>query len=452
MITELGNGTRLAEGVLRKYLRKFSYKKLGLESVDGHWLPRPREGQRYTLYAHIPFCELLCPYCSFNRYPYREHLARRYFKNLRREMRLVESLGYRFKSLYIGGGTPTILIDELIKTIELAKELFGVEEVSTETNPNHLNRERLGALKGLVDRLSVGVQSMDNGLLKRMHRYEKYGSQEEIMERLQAFGGYLPVLNVDMIFNFPGQTEEMVLRDLELLDHSNADQVTFYPLMVSPSVEQSLKDSLGIVDYAREARLFQLINQHFPEKFRASSAWAFDCGKHELIDEYIVDYDEYVGVGSGAFSYLDGVVYSNTFSLQEYDKLLEEGRVSVTTKMALNHRDLPRYHFMMRLFSNRLNKRDFNNSFGVNLERVLWKEIAFLRLAGAFSRDDREWFELSLKGRYLLVVLMREFFIGVNSIRDKARLELSPAEQKLHFGSGEACSVNDRCEPQTVSV
>ena len=86
-------------------------------------LPGPEAGKQYLLYAHVPFCERLCPYCSFNRFPFAEDPARKYFKSLREQMRMVADLGYSFDSLYIGGGTPTILVDELCETIDLAREL-----------------------------------------------------------------------------------------------------------------------------------------------------------------------------------------------------------------------------------------------------------------------------------------------------------------------------------------
>lgn len=115
-------------------------------------LPGPVEGRPYMLYAHVPFCERLCPYCSFNRFPFSEDPARRYFKNLRAEMRMIAEKGYDFPALYIGGGTPTILVDELCETIDLARELFNIKEVSTETNPNHLIPEILEPLKDRVQR------------------------------------------------------------------------------------------------------------------------------------------------------------------------------------------------------------------------------------------------------------------------------------------------------------
>jgi len=155
----------LSDRILTRTLRLMIRQSLKVGPTNLDRLPPPRDGRDYLLYVHIPFCERLCPYCSFNRFPFRDSLARSYFQSLREEMRMASELGYRFRSMYIGGGTPTVQIDELCATIDLAFELFGVEEVSCETNPNHLTSAVAGQLEGRVQRLSVGIQSFDDGLL-----------------------------------------------------------------------------------------------------------------------------------------------------------------------------------------------------------------------------------------------------------------------------------------------
>ncbi|MBW1679536.1 MAG: hypothetical protein JRJ08_05265, partial [Deltaproteobacteria bacterium] len=87
----------------------------------------PKEDATPTLlYMHIPFCEELCPYCSFNRVVFKENLARAYFDALRKEIAMYKKTGYDFKALYVGGGTPTILIDELKRTLQLITETYNV--------------------------------------------------------------------------------------------------------------------------------------------------------------------------------------------------------------------------------------------------------------------------------------------------------------------------------------
>ena len=492
----------LAEKALSAVVRTFTDQYLKLHPTDEAFVPGPEPGRTYMLYAHVPFCQVLCPYCSFNRFPYEHDKAQRYFENLRREMRMMRDLGYDFESLYIGGGTPTIMIDELCETIDLARELFNLKEVSSETNSNHLIPSYVEKLEGRVQRLSVGVQSFDDDLLKQMARYDKYGSGDEIFERIQYATPHFTSLNVDMIFNFPAQTPDVLISDVERIIESGTSQTTFYPLMASPSVKKSMANSVGKVDYAREQLYYQIIcelltgqntegEQVGPRYYEHGSAWTFNrCdngadaqkseepeirGKHAripetsescdtaqvasgafdgvsqagpgasgasgdaMIDEYVVNYEEYPAIGSGGITYLGGNLYVNTFSVNDYNADIEAGHMSLMGKTEFSLLDRMRYRFMMQLFGLRLDKRQFREDFGVDIEHGLPIEMAFMRLAGAFDRDDENELTLTPKGRYLLVVMMRQFFIGVNNLRDQARAALTGEERKLFF-DGIACN------------
>jgi coproporphyrinogen III oxidase-like Fe-S oxidoreductase len=420
----------ISEHILTTYLEWMNRFYFRLEPARATALPRPRPGHDYLLYLHVPFCHNLCPYCSFNRFLFKEAQARAYFKRLREEMRMVARLGYRFPALYIGGGTPTILLDELCETIDLARELFHVREVSCETNPNHLTAALVEQLGGRVQRMSVGAQSFDDGLLKQMNRYHTIGSGQVTFHHIQAAAGCFPSLNVDMIFNFPRQDEAILRRDIELVLRSGANQVTFYPLMAAPSVKRSLVKALGKFNTNSEARYYQIICDELSQAFEPMSAWTWAHKSGGLIDEYIVDYEDYVGLGSGAFSYLDGALYVNTFSLSDYEHALASGRMSLAATRRFGLGDRMRYRFLMELFGLSLDKRRFQRDFGVSIERGLWQEMAFMTVAGAFAHPGGETLRLTPRGRYLMVVIMREFFCGVNVLRDQARQGRQIANRK----------------------
>jgi len=405
-------------------------------------LPGPQAGHGYVLYAHVPFCERLCTYCSFNRFLYKEEWARTYFAHLRAEMRLVADIGYDFASLYIGGGTPTILLDELAETIDLAKELFpGILEVSAETSPNHLTDEMCEILDGRVDRLSCGVQSFDDRLLRQMDRYGKYGTGEEVFERLSFMQGKFPSFNVDMIFNFPSQTEDILLRDIELVKATGANQTTFYPLMASPLRRRELAQTVGKIDFDREARYYRLVAEALAPEFEPGSAWTFSRDKNAMIDEYIVDYPEYVGVGSGALSFLDGTIYGNTFSLAEYGRRVDAGQMAVVKRGdRYGFFAQMRYRFVTDLFGLRLDKIRFRRDFGVPVEFGLGAEIAFMTMVGGIAKNNHEEITLTDHGRYLLLVMMRETLATSNDARDKARAEL-PLEERILLLEGDTSAM-----------
>ena len=439
----------LSERLISLAVRETSKNYLKVNPTTDTHVPGPKPGQKYMLYMHVPFCTKLCPYCSFNRFPFSEKRAVPYFESMRKEMRMLAELGYDFDSVYVGGGTPTVMIDELCSTIDLARELFSVKEVSSETNPNHLIEPILEKLEGRVQRLSVGVQSFDDGLLKQMDRYEKYGSADEIVERIKLATPYFTSMNADMIFNFPAQTEDMLIHDIERIVESGCTQTTFYPLMASPAVERQLLKTVGAVDYNREKRFYEIIDDLLTggdrPLFTHSSAWTYNRFDYKddqgssgadsgMIDEYVVQYEEYPAIGSGGITYLNGRLYVNTFSLREYGQAIEEGRMSIMGRVDFNVHDRMRYRFLMQLFGLRLDKLQWERDFGMTVEYGLPAEMAFMKAAGAFATDTEEELTLTPKGRYLVVAMMRQFFIGVNNLRDQARAALPGEERELLFG------------------
>jgi coproporphyrinogen III oxidase-like Fe-S oxidoreductase len=388
--------------------------------------PPPQAGKTYLLYLHIPFCEQLCPYCSFNRIPLDRPLAGDYFQALEQELRIYHQRGYVFDSVYVGGGTPTILPGNLSSLLKLAGRLWRIGQISAETNPNHLNPNTLSLLKDLgVNRLSVGIQSFQDPILKAIGRYQHYGSGEQIQSRLLSAKGIFDTLNVDMIFNFPMQTEQMLARDLEILKDLEVGQVTFYPLMAARKVRGELA-KLGTIRFSREKRLYGRIWEALSSDYRPSSAWCFTrreperAASNHFIDEYIVGNDEYAGLGSGSFGYIQGKIYANTFSVPHYIESLHRGQLPILAARRFSRAEQIRYDFLMKMFGGSLDLRQLKKKYGESAMRELWKELLFFRMCGAASRrpGSSRVLELTRKGYYLLVVLMREFFTGVNNFRE----------------------------------
>jgi coproporphyrinogen III oxidase-like Fe-S oxidoreductase len=375
------------------------------------------------LYIHVPFCEELCPYCSFHRVRLDAGLAKQYYVALRRELALYQELDYRFSGIYVGGGTPTVLIEELTDLLGLARSMFDIRSISVETNPNHLTKRNIDALKKAgVNRLSVGVQTFNDDLLRKIRRYEKYGSGAEIAERLAETMGSFDTLNADMIFNFPEQTTQMLEADLAYLLKLNMEQITFYPLMVSTLTQQLMRETLGEVNFRREKDLFGLIMRRLERNYDTSSAWCFSRKKTatSMIDEYVVDYDEYAGLGSGAIGYLNGMCYANKFNIEQYMADLSRGNLPLSAARKFILPDQMRYDFLMKLFSTKMNVDEMEKKYGGKFLKTLWKEMAAFTLAASFRYFSPN-LHLTERGRYLWVIMMREFFMAVNNFRDFCR-------------------------------
>jgi coproporphyrinogen III oxidase-like Fe-S oxidoreductase len=418
--TTLPAGFSLINQIITRKVRQEFARAMRFEDGVAPRIPQVTQQKPRLLYLHIPFCEKLCPYCSFNRIVFDESLCRDYFRALRLELLLYQKRGFDFQGIYVGGGTPTVLIDELEETLALARATFRIREISVETNPNHLTDANIAALKRVgVNRLSVGIQSFDNGLLKAMDRFDKYGSGEAIRDRLKQVLGQFDTLNADMIFNFPSQSMDILNRDLDILMEIGMDQITYYPLMVSDSTREAVSKTLGRVDDRQEERFYHRIVERLVPAYRFSSAWCFSK-KTAMIDEYIVDYDEYAGLGSGSIGYLNGTCYANTFNIRQYIAQVERGELPLMASRDFSLKDQIRYDFLMKLFGMKLDIPALLKKYGDPLFRHLWLHLVAFRLAGGLRYDPPDYY-LTPRGRYHWVIMMREFFISVNNFRDFCR-------------------------------
>ncbi len=408
---------RLLDAYLRRSYASQMYFQLGTPQA----LPDVGRIQPAVLYIHIPFCEFLCPFCSFHRVLLNASKATMYFSALRRELRIIAAKGYQPGIVYIGGGTPTVLPDELALTLELVRSLFPVQQVSVETNPNHLREDVLSVLNSVgVDRLSVGIQTFDNNLLKDMGRHASYGSGEQLRERLKFAQGRFGTLNADMIFNLPRQSEQSLMRDLDILIHEvKVDQASMYPLMTSRRTEKAMRKTMGTYSLRNEKPFYDRIRHEMAQDYQLSSVWSFSRNAG-LIDEYIIADTGFIGAGSGAFSYLGEVMYANTFAINRYARMIDKTGTAVTAHRVLGEYQQAQYDLVMTLFGLSLSKRDFRPKYGGRFFQLLWKEFLALRISGAIV-DDGDRIRLTRQGQAYWVIVMREFFASVNNFRDQMR-------------------------------
>jgi len=400
--------------VTRREGRKFLQLGQGFEEPA----VRPGDAERedwISLYIHIPFCRTLCPFCCFNRYLLDEDKARRYFQALKKEVVLYIQRGFRFSSFYFGGGTPTVMMDELISFIDFLKENFEVRQISVETTHREINPENIERLKEAgINRLSVGVQTFDNDLLRAMGR--AIGSGEEAKEKLSMAQGHFDTLNVDFILNFPGQSLEQFAADVATFKAMGIDQATFYPLMPSPHKKSRLERRFNQVDTSRERAFYQVVlDELYQAGYKASTAWCFSRGER-MIDEYIIDYDDYIGVGAGSVSFLRGDFLVNTFSLERYDELISRGRLPIVAWRRLSPREHFRYYLLTKLFGMELDPAGYRQRFHADINHKLRWELAFFRSFGLV--EDNGQIRLTRRGMYPASVMMKEFFTALNGLRE----------------------------------
>ena len=135
-----------------------------------------------------------------------------------------------------------------------------------------------------------------------------------------------------------------------------------------------------------------------------------------MIDEYIVDFDDYIGIGAGSVSIVGGNFYVNSFSLDRYGELLSRDTLPIVGWRKLTEKENQRYYLLTKLFGMELDTDKFAQRFGAGIETKLSAELLFLRLFGL--AEGRDKIRVTGKGMYPVSVMMREFFTSLNNLRE----------------------------------
>ena len=287
-----------------------------------------------SLYIHVPFCARKCAYCDFASYPGRETDWRRYFDEIATEIRLwsgetdfgLLSERYRVISMFIGGGTPTLVDAGYIgRVIDACRAIVPFEadaEITIEGNPGTLTPEKLAAFRRAgVNRLSLGAQSFDDGLLRslgRIHTAAQIG-QAVTMARDAGFDS----INLDLMYALPGQGMNQWKDTLDAAIALGVEHISAYSLIVEPGTPMAARVASGTAivpeDDAVNAMQREAIDRLLAAGYRRYeiSNYArpgFEC-RHNLV---YWNRGDYLGLGCAAHSLMGGRRFHNPDSLDEY--------------------------------------------------------------------------------------------------------------------------------------
>lgn len=288
------------------------------------------------LYVHVPFCHHRCTYCDFVLVPARAALLERYLAALEREAEAMGRLlaGRPAVSLYVGGGTPSLLspaqIDRLFALLRRHFAWPAGAEVTVEANPESLEPARLEALvRNGVNRLSLGVQAWQPGLLRRLGRRHGPGEVRRAVEEARRAG--LANLNADLIFGLPGQGLGEWRESLEAAVALGFEHLSAYALELEPETAFGRLRAAGrlpLPDEEEVAAMYRLAQRFLAQSgYRQVeiSNWArpgFES-RHNLLYWRT---EEWLGLGPGAASRLGGLEWRNGGDVEAYLRALEEGQ------------------------------------------------------------------------------------------------------------------------------
>jgi oxygen-independent coproporphyrinogen III oxidase len=286
-------------------------------------------------YLHVPFCRTKCLYCDFNTYAGKERLVGEYVAALSGEIsrRIGETEGQPLQTVYFGGGTPSLLaaahVRKLMATLRRGSGIEPEAEVTFEANPGTFGRAYLEALQTLgINRLSLGVQSLDDETLRRLARTHNAAQAVEAVRLARV--AHLKSVNLDLIYGLPWQTPRMWQAHLERALVAEPDHISLYALMIEEGTPLSTLVAKGrwlVPDSDTVADMYEaalpVLERHGFVHYEVSN-WAQPG--HESRHNLVYWRNEaYLGCGAGAHSYVRGRRWWNVKPVEGYIRRMATG-------------------------------------------------------------------------------------------------------------------------------
>ncbi len=297
------------------------------------------------LYIHIPFCKQKCSYCDFCSYAEKQDLISKYIKCLLQEIKEVGSNNradfengkddlFLVKTIYIGGGTPSLIDSKyIVQIMENIKSNFELEEnaeITIEVNPGTVTLEKLEDYNKVgINRLSIGLQSTHEHLLREIGRIHTYLDFLDTYRFAREAG--FKNINVDLMIGLPNQTLAEVQDSIEEIVSMEPEHISVYSLILEEDTPlfKKVKEGLELPDEELERKMYWTVKQtleangykHYEISNFAKQGYE---SKHNL-DCW--NQKEYIGFGVAAHSYTNGIRYSNIENLEQYIKNYEENKI-----------------------------------------------------------------------------------------------------------------------------
>lgn len=289
------------------------------------------------IYIHIPFCKQKCFYCDFCSFANKNEMQEKYVETVINEIKnITHKEKYTVTTIYLGGGTPSILnpnyIKNILQEIKSSFEILDDAEITIEINPGTVNEEKLKRYKEYgINRLSIGLQSANDKILKKIGRIHDYKQFEETFFYARKCG--FKNINVDLMIGLPTQAIEDVKQTLEKIIQKNPEHISVYSLIIEEGtiIEKLINENkLQLPDEETERIMYWTVvnelkengyNQYEISNFSKKtyeSKHNTNCWKQK----------QYIGLGTSAHSYLNKKRYSNTNNIEEYIKNIQENNIS----------------------------------------------------------------------------------------------------------------------------
>ena len=351
-----------------------------------------------SCYIHIPFCRNICSYCDFCKVYYNKKLVKEYLKSLENEIDKYYKNDL-FKTLYIGGGTPSCLDNEelkilfkIINKLKLDKEL----EFTFECNINDITEDLLLFLKkSRVNRLSIGVESFNETILNVLGR-----SNSGTINRLGLCKKYFDNINIDLIYGINGQSINDLEKDLEMIKNLDLNHISIYSLILEENTVLKINDYKEqdedltremydlICNFLKENGFIHYEISNFAKKGYES--------KHNLV---YWNNNKYYGFGAGASGYIDNIRYTNTRSITHYIK----GNYRYGEEVINKKTDMENFMILGLRKLSGVNNSDFKKRYGKDIKDVFSVKRLEKNKDNYYIREDNLFISNSILLDFIIV-------------------------------------------------
>ena len=306
--------------------------------------------QELGIYIHIPFCAKKCYYCDFVSYPNMKEKQKEYVEALKKEIKSYDLQNYNITTIYIGGGTPSYIESKyIVEVLEYIKSKLNANEtkfenmeITIEVNPGTVTKEKLLDYKKVgINRLSIGLQSTNDRLLKQIGRIHKYQDFLQTYNLARNVG--FTNINIDLMLGLPNQSIKDLKESIEKVISLHPEHVSIYSLIVEEGTKLYKQIETGELQLPEE-ELERKMYWYTKSKLELAGY------KHYEISNYAKpkreskhnsncwEQKQYIGIGASAHSYLNNIRYCNVSNLKEYISNMENVEADFEEKYIVNER------------------------------------------------------------------------------------------------------------------
>lgn len=350
------------------------------------------------IYIHIPFCGRKCIYCDFLSIKYNDEVCKDYFDALHKEIEIIsEQYSERYvDTIFVGGGTPSVVPEKYIVDLMnlISKKFYVYEnaEITIESNPGTLSKEKLSAYKKSgFNRISIGLQAAQDYHLKQLGRIH---SKDEFYRnyRLARECGFENI-NIDLIFGLPDQTIDEWAESLKYVTELNPEHISCYSLIIEEGTQLFNDVESGktlVVDELIDRQMYEMLRDVLVERgfihYEISN-----FSKRQYESAHNLKYwtlQDYLGLGVGAHSFIDGVRFKNTESIQGYCSSLKDGIYPSEDSQFISQKEsMGEFIFLGLRLINGISVADFQNRYQVPIHSIYGEKIEKMVKSGLLIEE-----------------------------------------------------------------